>query len=90
VVDFTGPDDPMHGQNWTLKKKIICSVMLGYTTFVAAWGSSIFSSATGAVSAHFGVSVEIPILGMSLYVLGFATGPLICLPPPTPRPVKVC
>ncbi|KAF8243643.1 MFS general substrate transporter [Wilcoxina mikolae CBS 423.85] len=80
VVDFTGPDDPMHGQNWPLKKKIICSLMLGYTTFVAAWGSSIFSSATVAVSKHFGVPSEIPILGMSLYVLGFATGPLIWAP----------
>ncbi|KAI5844157.1 major facilitator superfamily domain-containing protein [Tricharina praecox] len=80
VVDFTGPDDPMHGQNWPLKKKLITAMVLGFTTFVAAWGSSIFSSATSAVSLHFGVSTEVSILGMSLYVLGFAFGPLIWAP----------
>lgn len=83
VVDFTGPGDPMHGQNWPLRKKLVTAAVLGYCTFVCAWGSSVFAPATAALSAHFSVSVEVSLLGMSLYVLGFAFGPLVCLFPPT-------
>ncbi|KAF9640123.1 putative major facilitator superfamily transporter protein [Lasiodiplodia theobromae] len=80
VVEFDGPDDPMHAQNWPLKKKLATAVMLGYTTLVAAFGSSIFSSATRVVAQKFEVSTEVGILGVSLYVLGFATGPILWAP----------
>lgn len=80
VVEFDGPEDPMHAQNWPLKKKLLTAVMLGYTTLTAAFGSSIFSSATRVVAQKFGVSTEVGILGVSLYVLGFATGPILWAP----------
>ncbi|MCJ1315064.1 hypothetical protein MMC15_000379 [Xylographa vitiligo] len=80
VVEFDGPDDPCHPQNWPLKKKIGIALMLGYTTLVSAFTSSIFSAATVAVAEQFGVSDEVGILGLSLYVLGFATGPLAWAP----------
>ena len=54
--------------------------MLGYTTLVAAFGSSIFSTATLTVSEYFGVSTEVATLGLSFYVLGFATGPILWAP----------
>lgn len=47
---------------------------------VAAFGSSIFSAATTAVGAEFGVSSEVGLLGVSLYVLGFAFGPTLWAP----------
>ena len=47
---------------------------------MAAFTSSIFSAATFAVAATFGVSAEVGLLGLSLYVLGFATGPLFWAP----------
>ena len=56
------------------------AVMLGYTTLVAAFGSSIFSAATQVVAAYFHVSTEVGILGLTLYVLGFATGPILWAP----------
>jgi DHA1 family multidrug resistance protein-like MFS transporter len=77
VVEFDGVDDPLHAQNWPTKKKFLTAAMLGYTTFTAAFGSSIFSAATGVVAQHFGVSREVGVLGVSLYVLGFATGPIL-------------
>lgn len=80
VVEFEGSDDPMHAQNWPIKKKLITAVMLGYTTLTAAFGSSVFSSATRTVAKVFGVSTEVGILGVSLYVLGFATGPILWAP----------
>ncbi|KAL8674930.1 MAG: hypothetical protein Q9168_000633 [Polycauliona sp. 1 TL-2023] len=90
VVEFDGPEDPLHPQNWPMKKKQVAmlshedpvglAVMLGYTTLVSAFGSSIFSAATQVVAANFGVSTEVGVLGLSLYVLGFATGPILWAP----------
>ena len=80
VVEFDGPDDPLHPQNWPMKRKLIVGVMVGYTTLLAAFGSSIFSSATTTVAEVFGVSTEVGLLGLSLYVLGFATGPILWAP----------
>lgn len=54
--------------------------MLGYTTMTSAFTSSIFSAASSHVAAEFGVSTEVGILGVSLYVLGFATGPTFWAP----------
>lgn len=80
VVEFDGVDDPLHAQNWPLKRKLFIGIILGYTTLTAAFGSSIFSAATREVAVIFGVSTEVGILGVSLYVLGFATGPILWAP----------
>ncbi|KAK5989032.1 Major facilitator superfamily multidrug transporter FLU1 [Cladobotryum mycophilum] len=80
VVEFDGPDDPLHAQNWPLKKKLITAAVLGYTTFVAAFTSSIFSSATGVIAHKYHVSTEVGLLGTTFYVLGFAFGPTLWAP----------
>ena len=61
-------------------ERIFLASILGYTTFVSAFASSIFSAATQAVSAEYNVSTEVGLLGLSLYVLGFATGPILWAP----------
>jgi len=87
VVEFDGPDDPLHAQNWPLRKKLLTAAMLGYTTMTAAFASSIFSAATRAIAAEFNVSTEVGILGVSFFVLGFAFGYVFvrpfALPPAT-------
>lgn len=66
---------------WTdMRGRILIAVILGYTTLTSAFASSIFSAATTAVALQFGVSTEVGILGLSLYVLGFATGPIVWAP----------
>jgi hypothetical protein len=40
-------------------------------------GSSIFSAAIGPVSREFGVINEVGTLGTSLFVFGYAFGPLV-------------
>ncbi|ROT43295.1 major facilitator superfamily transporter [Sodiomyces alkalinus F11] len=80
VVEFDGPDDPMHAQNWPLRKKMMTAVILGFTTLTSAFASSIFSAATGPVSQEYSVSSEVGLLGVSLYVLGFAFGPTLWAP----------
>lgn len=44
---------------------------------MSAFASSIFSAATVPVSHVFHVGTEVGLLGVSLYVLGFATGPIL-------------
>ncbi|KAL8334836.1 hypothetical protein RB601_000145 [Gaeumannomyces tritici] len=80
VVEFDGPDDPMHAQNWSLNKKLVTAAILGYTTMTASFASSIFSAATRAVAAEFNVSTEVGLLGVSFFVLGFAFGPTLWAP----------
>ncbi|KAK1960769.1 major facilitator superfamily transporter [Colletotrichum eremochloae] len=80
VVEFDGPNDPLHAQNWPLKKKLLTAAMLGYTTMTAAFTSSIFSAATQAIATEYNVSTTVGTLGVSLYVLGFAFGPTLWAP----------
>ncbi|KAI9867122.1 MAG: hypothetical protein M1813_009400 [Trichoglossum hirsutum] len=80
VVEFDGEGDKRHAQNWPLSKKFYIALILGYTTFVVAFASSIFSTATFAIGHQFHVSAEVGLLGLCLYVLGFATGPTLWAP----------
>ncbi|KAK3672707.1 hypothetical protein LTR78_007519 [Recurvomyces mirabilis] len=80
IVDFNGPGDPLHAQNWPLRKELSLAITLGYVTFVVTFTSSIFSAASESVAHHFGVSPEVGVLGVSLYVLGFASGPVFWAP----------
>ncbi|EXJ87476.1 MFS transporter, DHA1 family, multidrug resistance protein [Capronia epimyces CBS 606.96] len=76
VVEFDGIDDPLHPQNWPFKKKFYLGAILAYTCLCSTFTSSIFSSSTMSVGKYFGVSVEVATLSTSLYVLGYAFGPL--------------
>lgn len=76
VVEFDGPDDPLHPQNWTFKAKIVIAAVLSYTSLSSTFTSSLFSASTRAFATYWGVSLEVATLGTSLYVLGYAVGPL--------------
>lgn len=78
LITWDGPDDPDNPMNWPKKKKWIITVVLGLMTFVVTFASSVFSTATVEVAELYGVSEEVGVLGTSLFVLGFAVGPLVC------------
>ncbi|KNG50873.1 major facilitator superfamily transporter [Stemphylium lycopersici] len=80
VVEFDGVDDPLHAQNWPMKKKLGIGAMLAFDALSATMGSSIFSAATGPVSQQFGVANVVGTLGTSLFVFGYAFGPLMWAP----------
>jgi len=54
--------------------------MLAFFALSATMGSSIFSAAIRPVSREFGVIPEVGTLGTSLFVFGYAFGPLIWAP----------
>ncbi|OBT63067.1 hypothetical protein VE03_07432 [Pseudogymnoascus sp. 23342-1-I1] len=80
VVEFEGPDDPAHPHNWALAVKIPISLMVCFGTFTSSFDSAIFAAGTAGAAQEFGISTETGILGTTLYVLGFASGPLIWAP----------
>jgi DHA1 family multidrug resistance protein-like MFS transporter len=79
VVEFDGVDDPLHPQNWPMKKKLYLGAILAFDALSATMGSSIFSAATGAVSREYGVAQVVGTLGTSLFVFGYAFGPLVSI-----------
>lgn len=77
LVDWDGPQDPENPQNWSSKFKWYTIMILACMTFVVSFGSSVWSTATVVTAEEFGVSQEVMILGVTLYVVGFALGPLV-------------
>lgn len=71
VFDENDPENPM---NFTLWQKVWMSTMASYLTFAVSFSSSVFSADTKVTAEKFGVSEEVMVLGVSLYVLGFACG----------------
>jgi len=79
-VTFDGPNDPMHPFNWTMKKKIIICVVLCLDCICISMTSSIFASGVLQICEIYHVIQVVAILGVTLFVLGFAASPIIYAP----------
>lgn len=80
VVEFDGADDPRHAQNWPMSRKVWIAAILAFDALAATMGSSIFSAASRGVQETYHVGQEVATLGTSLFVLGYAFGPIIWAP----------
>lgn len=80
VVEFNGHDDPTHPQNWATKRKMIIFSILVFNSLSATFASAVFSPAGSTVGALYGVNQPTVTLGTSLFVLGYALGPLFWAP----------
>ena len=58
-------------------KKWLITILLAGLTTVATFASSVFSATIPITAKEFHTSETVMILGVSLYVLGFALGPLL-------------
>ena len=77
LIGYDGPTDPYNPQNWPKPKKYVVTFVYSAMTFCLTFSSSVFSTATVVTAAKFHVSEEVMVLGTSLYVLGFAGGPIV-------------
>ncbi|KAG4428625.1 hypothetical protein IFR05_015889 [Cadophora sp. M221] len=77
LIDWNGPSDPENPQNWTASKKWIVVTALSLMTICVTFASSVFSTAAVQVAQLYDVSTEVTTLGLSLFVAGFAFGPLV-------------
>ncbi|KAF2767214.1 MFS general substrate transporter [Teratosphaeria nubilosa] len=80
VVGFAGPDDPIHPQNWPLRTKFTISCILMLVALATAFASAVFSPAASALESHFHIGSEVATLATSLFVLGYASGPIFFAP----------
>ncbi|KAK8017708.1 hypothetical protein PG993_014034 [Apiospora rasikravindrae] len=79
IVDFLDADpyNPLQMPRW---KKYLCTFLVAFATLAVTFISSAYSGAVPSINADFGISQSTSILGVSLFVLGFALGPLIWAP----------
>lgn len=80
IVSWDGPNDVDNPLNWSYKYRASITGLLGLTALGASFASSSFSPSFMAVAEEFHVSTEVTTLTLSLYVLGFAFGPLLFAP----------
>ncbi|KAK7621394.1 major facilitator superfamily domain-containing protein, partial [Phyllosticta citricarpa] len=80
IVDFDGPDDPYNPINWPTRKKVVTTLLYGFTTMGATWASSIYSPAVDQISEEFNVGTTVSTLGIALLLFGFGVGPLLFAP----------
>ncbi|KAF2015716.1 MFS general substrate transporter [Aaosphaeria arxii CBS 175.79] len=81
LVDWDGPDDPKNPQNWPDSKKWGMIAVLAAVTLVTPLGSSFFAPGVPQVMRDFGVTSNLlASFVVSVYILGFALGPLIIAP----------
>ena len=80
IVDFDGKDDPYRPMNWPLRKKVITTVLYGFTTCWITFASAIYSAGVRQIAHDCHVSMEVSTTGTSMVVFGFALGPLVWAP----------
>lgn len=70
-------NDPRNPMTWAKTKKWIMTIAVANSVLVVSFCSSAFSGGIQQIMMEFSVSQEIVTLGVSLFVLGFALGPLL-------------
>ncbi|TDL20718.1 MFS general substrate transporter [Rickenella mellea] len=76
IVTFS-ENDPEDPKNWTpARKKFVVSILCALS-FCAVFGSSSYAPGEVQIRRLYGVNADLSSLGLSLYVLGFAFGPLL-------------
>jgi Major Facilitator Superfamily len=76
IIDYLQNDsqDPM---NISMPRKWAITILQAMSALVVTFASSVYASGIEDVEQYFHVSGEVATLGLSLFVLGFALGPLI-------------
>ncbi|KAJ5511749.1 Major facilitator superfamily domain general substrate transporter [Penicillium expansum] len=76
MVDWL-PDDPKNGFNLPPSVKWTIVLICAFSTLACSLSSTVFAGAIIQIEDFFHVKDEIAILSVSLYVLGFALGPVL-------------
>ncbi|KAJ9490155.1 hypothetical protein VN97_g3100 [Penicillium thymicola] len=79
-VDWYSDQDLDNPHNWSFAAKLLVYIEVNLFTFVVYMSVAIFAAAEGEFMTVFGVSRSVSVLGMSTYVLGYGTGPMIWSP----------
>lgn len=76
-VLFDGPDDPTHPFNWSWRTKFYISFACCITALAVTMGSAMFAAAQPSLMYLYNIGWTTSALATSLFVFGFASGPII-------------
>ncbi|WWD03222.1 hypothetical protein V865_001273 [Kwoniella europaea PYCC6329] len=79
LVDFAA-NDPTNPYNWSKKYRWMLTLLIGITALCPPFSSVSYSSTVIEIIPEYGMSRELSTAGISLFILGFALGPLIWAP----------
>lgn len=80
IVNWHGEDDAANPQNWSFGKKMFVTGQVCFLTFTIYIGSAIYSAGELGVEQTFHVSSVVATLGLTMFVLGYGTGPMFIAP----------
>ena len=72
--------DPQNPKNWSKAYKWWCTMIVALTCFCVAFNSAVVTADMVGVSETFGVSEEVALLTITLFVVGFGVGPMAFAP----------
>ena len=79
VVEFRR-DDPSNPMNWSQFRKWFITTIVTLSVFAVTLTSSAYSESANEIIRDLKISNEVFIVGVSLFVLGFAIGPAVWAP----------
>ncbi|KAK9413069.1 putative Major facilitator superfamily domain-containing protein [Seiridium unicorne] len=81
LIDWEGPDDPENPRNWPSLKKSLHVVLISIFTLYGNLASTMFAPGASQLVREFGITSEVlAAFTVSIYLLGFALGPLVISP----------
>ncbi|KAK2037398.1 MFS general substrate transporter [Colletotrichum somersetense] len=81
ILDFDGPNDPEHPLNRSTTRKTTTIAIVSMTAVLSPIGSTISAAAVADIMHHFDTTDEtLGALMTTIYLLGFAFGPLDIAP----------
>ena len=81
LVSWDGPDDPDNPKNWTKRRKWMATITVSLFCFISPVSSSMIAPALSQVKSDLNIQSELLVeLAMSIFILGFALGPLFLGP----------
>jgi multidrug resistance protein len=81
IVWWDGDDDPANPYNWPTWLKVVNCVFVSLLTLITPLGSSMFAPGVSELMKEFkSDNLELASFVVSVYVLGFAFGPLVIAP----------
>lgn len=60
--------------------RVLISAILAYTSLCSTFDSAVFSPSASSVSKEFSVGLEVATISSTLYIVGYASGPLFWAP----------
>lgn len=77
AVEWDGKDDPEFPHNWPISRKVMVCASTVAAAFAVIVGSAFFAEAAEPIMETFHVGWTVATLGVSLFVFGFASGPVV-------------